>query len=69
MADEKWTEDDWAAWRSENVRLMLDGWTLGISQMTDGTVESWAEKDGIRIRRDPKWERDADGNYIYGKPS
>lgn len=66
---EKWTDDDWAAWRAENMRLAMEGWTLSTIQKMDGSVESWAEKDGVRVRRDPKWERDADGNYIYGRPT
>jgi hypothetical protein len=60
----KWTEDDWRAWRAENVRLSFEGWILTTNYMQDGTVESWAEKDGIKIRRDPQWERDEDGNHI-----
>jgi hypothetical protein len=63
-----WTDDDWAAWRANNVRLMKEGWSLGTDIMLDGTVVSWAEKDGIRIRRDPNWERGPNGEYIYGRP-
>lgn len=68
MSDKKWTAEDWAAWRAENLRLIREGWTLSTTQMIDGTVEEWAEKDGVRKRRDPNWTRDEEGNYIYGAP-
>ena len=63
-----WTDEGWAAWRAENIRLLREGWTLGSSQMADGTIEEYAEKDGVKINRTPKFERDAEGNYIYGRP-
>ena len=68
MSDTRWTADDWAAWRAENMRLLREGWSLGTGINLDGSVESYAEKDGIRIDRSPKWDRDEDGNYIYGAP-
>lgn len=68
MPEEKWTAEQWAAWRADNCRVLAEGWSLGTTTMPDGTVESWAEKDGTRIRRDPNWERDKEGRYIYGPP-
>jgi hypothetical protein len=69
MNDREWTAEDWKAWRANNVRLALAGWYLGTDIKLDGTIEEYAEKDGVRIRRDPQWVRDADGNYIYGAVS
>lgn len=40
-------------WQKANRQLSRDGWVLGTNYMTDGTVEHWAEKDGVRVRRDP----------------
>lgn len=61
--NEPWSLDDWRAWRAENRRLMDEGWSLSTHIMVDGSVEEWAERAGVRIRRDPKWEHDGDGNY------
>lgn len=67
MSEPKWTDADWANWRAENVRLLREGWRLGTNIMLDGTVEEYAEKDGVRIDRSPRWERSAEGIYIYGR--
>lgn len=63
----KWTAEDWANWRANNLRLLNEGWHLGTNINLDGTVESYAEKDGVRINRNPQWDRDDEGNYIYGR--
>jgi hypothetical protein len=65
----EWTQEDWAAWRANNCRLLDEGWRLGTSFKLDGTVEQWAEKDGVRIRRDPEWDRGPNDEYIYGRAS
>lgn len=68
MPEPKWTTDDWAKWRKENMRLALEGWRLHSDQMMDGSVREYATKDGQEIDRTPNWERDEEGNYIYGSP-
>jgi hypothetical protein len=55
----KWTLDDWRAWRAENMRLTLEGWTL----VWNGD-DDYAEKDGKRIDRTPDYDIDDDGNKI-----
>lgn len=70
MSDETtpWTDDDWAAWRAENVRLLSAGWRMGTSFPIDGSApQSWAEKNGVRVDRTPRWVVTERG-YAYGKP-
>ncbi len=59
MSEPKWTAKDWENWRAENLRLTLDGWTIGADYNLDGTVVEWAEKDGVRKDRSapPSGER------------
>lgn len=64
----KWTAQDWAGWRAENARLLSEGWQIHTAQKLDGAVETYALKDGVRIDRSPQWDRDEDGNYVYGAP-
>ena len=46
-------EDVWQAWRRNNMRLLADGWMLCTDFLLDGTIKDYAEKDGVRIARDP----------------
>ncbi len=66
MIKTSWTSEQWREWRANNCRLLSEGWKLGTDFKSDGSVEEWAEKDGVRIIRNPNWDRDEHGNYIYG---
>lgn len=66
--DRAWTPEQWEAWRANNRRLLDEGWSIGTEFRTDGSVREYAEKDGVRIGRQPKFDQDAGGNYIYGAP-
>jgi hypothetical protein len=64
MADpdttEPWTEERWEAWRTNNRRLLDDGYTLSTTIGLDGSVECWATRGAERIRRDPRWDTEDD---------
>lgn len=40
-------------WQKQNRRLLLEGWSSTTLYMLDGSVEHWAEKDGLSLRNDP----------------
>jgi hypothetical protein len=40
-------------WQRENMRLALDGYTLGIGFNTDGTIRWYKAKDGVVSDRAP----------------
>lgn len=46
------TDEELEAWRAENRRLLIEGWSISTNIMTDGTVEEWAIKGDQKIRRD-----------------
>ncbi len=61
---ERWTAEQWEAWRANNRRLLDEGYVLDTNIFLDGSVECWATRGDERIRRDPKW----DTNFITTKP-
>jgi hypothetical protein len=48
----------WEAWRTENQRLILAGWTLGVDFGLDGTLQYYATKDGVWIDNDPPEDKE-----------
>lgn len=55
LVAEPWSDQEWADWRANNLRLMSEGWTLHNDQMVDGSVQVYAVKDGVRVDREPRW--------------